>query len=56
MNGSIKVASGVNFFSSTLLLFDQLAYTKCKVPERSTDKGYIKHHKSTLTAGCKLFW
>ena len=28
---------------STPLLFDNLAYIKCKLPERSSDGDYIKH-------------
>ena len=42
-------------FSSTLLLLDNLAYTKYIFPERYSDKEYIKHLKSILTAGC-IFW
>ena len=50
------LAYGVNFFSSTLLLFDNFAYSKYILPERSSNEEYIKHHKSTLTAGCQNFW
>ena len=35
-------------FSSTLLLFDDLAYKIYILPERS-DEEYIEHHKNTLS-------
>ena len=43
-------------FSSALLLFDNLAYTKYILPKQSDDEAYIKHHKNSLTRGCKIFW
>ena len=40
---------------SNLLLFDNLAYTKYMLPERSSDEEQIKHNKSALSAWCSLF-
>ena len=41
--------------SSTLLFFDNLAYTKCILPKRSADEKYIKHHNRALTERCKIW-
>ena len=40
--------------SYTAHLFHNLAYTKYILLERSIEE-YMKRHKSTLTAGCKIF-
>ena len=37
-------------------LFDNLAYTKFMLHESSSDAEYTKHDKSTLKAGCYIFW
>ena len=39
----------LTLFSFTLILFDNLAYTKYILLQRSSDEEYIEHHKSTLT-------
>ena len=54
--GKIKVACGLYFLDSTLPLFDSLADRKYLLPERSSDEECIKHHLSTLTVGCKIYW
>ena len=42
-------------FSSTLSLFDNLAYTKYILLERLSNEGFNEHHKITLTAGVIFF-
>ena len=41
-------------FSSSLLLFDYLTHTKYILPESSSNKKHIKHHKSTSDSGQEM--
>ena len=54
-NSSKLVEYGVNFFSLFFPLFDNAAFTKYILHERCSDEEFIKHHLSTLPAGCKIF-
>ena len=43
-----------NIQSYALIVFVNLTYPKHALPEKYYDEEYMKHYKSTLTAGYKI--
>ena len=48
----VNIAYEVNFFDSTLILFDEIADSRYTFPETSSVNEFIEHYKSTLPIGC----